>query len=75
MACLNPKDPQTARIYNPNGAFHSVFANSGAREARDGVLTIRKKKNFRRVTDNRRNEPLAGCELACDRTIAAVGLS
>ena len=64
MACLNPRDTQTARIFDTDGAFHSVMANTGGGMARDGILTIRKRKNFRRVTGSRCSESNAGCELA-----------
>ena len=74
MACLNPKDNIAARIFDTEGVFHSLRVGSGGGMARDGILTIRKKKDFRRVTESRRNDARASCELACDGTITAAGL-
>lgn len=64
MACLNPHDPQTARIYDTDGAFHSVMANSGAGMARDGVFVIRK-----------RRFPPSGGETAARGGVCELGLS
>lgn len=44
MACLTPWDKQTARVFDTEGAFHALFANSDKSGlARDAVLTIRKR--------------------------------
>ena len=66
MGCLTPFMPQTARIFDADGCFHSLFANDGkAGMARDGVLTIRKKNKraSRQVTEDCRGELGKGCEL------------
>lgn len=57
MACLTPWDKQTARVFDTDGAFHSLFANSDKSGlARDAVLTIRKsKRTSRRVAEGCRN--------------------
>ena len=67
MACLTPWDKQTARVFDTDGCFHSLFANgdkSGL--ARDAVLTIRKsKKAYRRVAEGCRVGVRGdSCELA-----------
>lgn len=66
MPCLTPWDKQTARVFDTDGAWHSLFANSDkSGMARDAVLTIRtKKRAFRRVTGDRREELGEVCELA-----------
>ena len=53
MACLTPWDKQTARVFDTDGCFHALFANSDKSGlARDAVLTIRKhKKTCRRVAE------------------------
>lgn len=38
VICLNPEDAQSARIYDENGAWHSLNANSGGGQSRDAVL-------------------------------------
>jgi hypothetical protein len=60
MACLTPWDKQTARVFDADGAWHSLFANSDKSGlARDAVLTIRKKKRtYRRVVEDCRGNPL-----------------
>ena len=40
--CLNPHDPQSERIYADDGAWHSLNANSGGGQSRDGVLAFGK---------------------------------
>lgn len=66
MACLTPWDTQCARVYDTDGAWHSLMCNGGkAGMARDAVLTIRRKKRtFRRVTGDCRADSDAVCELA-----------
>ena len=53
MACLTPWDKQTARVFDTDGCFHALFANSDKSGlARDAVLTIRRhKKASHRVTE------------------------
>lgn len=65
MPCLTPWDKQTARVYNTDGAWHSLVCNGGkAGMARDAVLTIRRKKRAsRRVTEDCREDSVSGCEL------------
>ena len=70
MGCLTPFLPQTARIYDTDGAYHSLFANSDKSGlARDAVLVIRKRKDFRRVAGSCRGGEGEDCELA--RTLTA----
>lgn len=38
--CLNPEDPQSARIYSANGVWHSLNANSGGGQSRDAVFAF-----------------------------------
>ena len=38
IKCYNPEDPQSARIYDENGIWHCLAANSNGGQARDGVL-------------------------------------
>lgn len=38
IKCLNPEDSQSARIYDADGVYHSLNANSGGGQSRDGVL-------------------------------------
>ena len=66
MACLTPWDKQTARVFDTDGAFHSLFANSAKSGlARDAVLTIRtKKRASRRVTEDCREDLGKVCALA-----------
>ena len=62
MACLNPWDVQTARVYGTDGAFHTLFANgkvSGVN--RDGILDIRKRAS-RRVAGDCRADSVRVCE-------------
>ena len=65
MPCLTPWDRQTARVFDTDGAFHSLFANSDKSGlARDAVLTIRRKNRaYRRVTEDCRVDSVLGCEL------------
>lgn len=57
MACLTPWDKQTARVFDTDGPFHSLFANSDKSGlARDAVLIIRKVKGAsRRVAEGCRD--------------------
>lgn len=68
MACLTPWDKQTARVFDTGGCFHALFANSAKSGlARDAVLTIRKKKAYRRVAGGCREESNEEfCELASE---------
>lgn len=66
MPCLTPWDVQIARVFDTDGVFHALFANSDKSGlARDAVLTIRKKKKkaCRRVTEECRDDADEGCEL------------
>lgn len=38
VACMNPWDAQSARVYDPEGAWHSLNANESGGMARDSVL-------------------------------------
>ena len=38
VSCLNPWDAQSARVYDPEGAWHSLNANENGGMARDSVL-------------------------------------
>ena len=38
VSCLNPWDAQSARVYDPEGAWHSLHANENGGMARDSVL-------------------------------------
>ena len=38
IKCLNPEDSQSARIYDADGVYHSLNANNGGGQSRDGVL-------------------------------------
>lgn len=71
MGCLTPFLPQTARIYDTDGAYHSLFANSDKSGlARDAVLVIRSKskRDFRRVAGScREGRSADSCELARSR--------
>lgn len=61
MACLNPWDVQTARIFGTDGAFHTLFANgkvSGVN--RDGILDIRKRASRRVAEDCRADSARVG---------------
>ena len=50
MGCLTPWDKQTARIYDTDGTWHSLFANSDKSGlARDAVLIIRTNRTSSRV--------------------------
>ena len=45
MACLTLWDKPTARVFDTDGPFHALFANSEKSGlARDAVLTIRRRK-------------------------------
>ena len=37
VICLNPHDSQSARVYDANGVWHSLNANSGGGQSRDAV--------------------------------------
>ena len=66
MPCLTPWDKQTARVYDTDGAWHSLVCNGGkAGMARDAVLTIRRRERAsRRVTGDCREDLGRVCELA-----------
>lgn len=57
MSYLTPWDVQTARVYDTDGCFHAIFANSDKSGlARDAVPTIRRKKRAsRRVAEGCRD--------------------
>lgn len=38
VACMNPWDAQSARVYDQDGAWHSLNANENGGMARDSVL-------------------------------------
>ena len=38
VSCMNPWDAQSARVYDPEGAWHSMNANENGGMARDSVL-------------------------------------
>lgn len=40
VCCLNPEDPQSARVYSANGVWHSLNANSGGGQSRDEVFAV-----------------------------------
>ena len=65
MACLTPWDKQTARVFDADGCFHALFANSEKSGlARDAVLTIRRsRKACRRVAEGCRG---ATGEVSCE---------
>ena len=52
MGCLTPWDLQTARVFDTDGAWHSLFANSDKSGlARDAVLIIRQRTSSRVAED------------------------
>lgn len=59
IKCYNPEDPQSARIYDINGIWHCLAANSNGGQARDGVLQsveVPDVKETYCVSENVRNE-------------------
>ena len=74
MACLTPWDKQTARVFDTDGCFHSLFANSDKSGlARDAVLTIRKnRKAYRRVAGGCRGNG-EECVSRLQTNVAATG--
>lgn len=38
VLCLNPEDSQSGRVYDEDGVWHSLNANSGGGQSRDAVL-------------------------------------
>lgn len=59
IKCYNPEDPQSARIYDENGIWHCLSANSNGGQARDGVLQsieVSSDKETYCVSENVRNE-------------------
>ena len=66
MSCLTPWDAQLSRVYDTDGAWHSLMCNGGVTGmARDAVLTIRRnKRTSRRVTEDCRIDSGKVCELA-----------
>ena len=44
MACLNPRDPITIRIFSTDGAFHTILSNNNGGMRRDGVLVRARRK-------------------------------
>ena len=75
MACLNPEDIQTKRVFDTNGVFPTFQAHRGGGESGAILSTI--KKCVRRVADGR----LADCSACCREVTggtdgsAAVGIS
>lgn len=39
--CFNPQDPQSMRVYDANGVWHSLNANSSGGQSRDAVLAFK----------------------------------
>lgn len=59
IKCYNPEDPQSARIYDENGIWHCLSANSNGGQARDCVLQSVEVSNVKEtycVSENVRNE-------------------
>lgn len=44
VICLNPHDSQSARVYDANGVWHSLNANSGGGQSRDAVCYVKTTK-------------------------------
>lgn len=44
MACLNPHDPITIRIFTVDDVFQTLYANQGGGMRRDGVLVRVKRR-------------------------------
>lgn len=63
MACLNPEDIQTKRVFDTKGVFPTFQAHRGGGES-GAILSKIKTKCVRRVADGR----LADCS-ACSREV------
>ena len=49
MACLNPRDPITIRIFSTDGAFHTILSNNNGGMRRDGVLVRTRRKRRKAI--------------------------